>query len=349
MKPLFALSFFILILVGCKTNVRMNVQEPPAVFLPQEYKSAGVINRTLTQGKAGILDKIEAGLTLEGPELDYIGSTDAVKSCFDELTRNPRFEQVKLMDELQLQTPGMGVFPAQLDWAVVEQLCIDGDVQVLFVLEMYDTDTKLSYSQQTKQVNNPLGGSIPVIEHTATSRTNLKTGWRIYDPGTKTVLDQFYVSDWITNTGRGINPIKAAATLVNRKEQVKQVSKNVGRMYANRVEYVVFRVSREFYNKGSRNLKIAKRKALIGDWDGAAEYWKKDLDSPKRKIAGRATFNMAVYNEINGNVQEAYDLANKAYADYGITYARNYANILNQRVLRIERNKALEENDSGGQ
>ena len=343
------LLFIPLLLIGCKTNLSLNVQEPPAVFLPKSYVSAGVINRTLTSGTQRILDKIESGLTLEGPELDYVGSTDAVQSCFDELTRNPRFQKVLLLDEMQLQTPGMDVFPAHLDWSEVEQICIDNDVQVLFVLEMFDTDTKVTYSQQTRQVNNPLGGTVPVIEHTATSRTNLKTGWRIYDPGTKTILDQFYVSDFITNTGTGINPMKAASTLINRKEAVKQVSKNVGRMYANRVEYVVFRVRRDFYNKGSRNLKIGRRKALIGDWDGAAEYWEKDLTHRKRKVAGRATYNMAVYAEINGDVEKAYELANKAYTEFGITYARNYAAILNQRLQRIARNKMFEEQDNNGE
>ena len=343
---LILISFFIL---GCKTDLFLNVQEPPAVFLPKDYVSAGVVNRTLTSGTQGILDKIEAGLSLEGPELDYVGSTDAVESCYDELTRNPRFQKVLLLDEMQLQTPGLDVFPAQLDWSEVERICIENDVQVLFVLEMFDTDTKVTYSQQTRQVNNPLGGTIPVLEHTATSRTNLKTGWRIYDPATKTVLDQFYVSDWITSTGTGINPAKAAAVLMNRKEAVKQVSKSVGRMYANRVEYVLLRVRRDFYNKGSRNLKTGRRKALIGDWDGAAEYWEKDLTHRKRKVAGRATYNMAVYAEINGDVENAYELANKAYTEFGITYARNYAAILNQRLQRIARNKMFEEQDNNGE
>lgn len=340
------LTLSLLILTGCKTNVYLNVQEPPAVFIPKDVKAVGVVNRTLTEGKNAILDKIESGLSLEGPELDYVGSTEAVQSCFDELTRNPRFEKISILEELKLASPGMDVFPAPLSWAEVEQLCIENDVQVLFVLEMFDTDSKISYSQQTKQVNNPLGGSIPVIEHTATMRTRLKTGWRIYDPATKTIRDEFYVSDVIVNTGRGINPVKAASTIINRKEAVKQVSRNVGRMYANRMEFVVFRVHRKFYNKGSRNLKIGKRKALVGDWDGASEFWEKDMDSPKRKIAGRAHYNMAIYNEINGDVYKAYELANKAYTEYGITYARDYAQILNNRIRRIEQIKALQNLDN---
>jgi hypothetical protein len=171
--------------------------------------------------------------------------------------------------------------------------------------------------------------------------TFIKTGWRIYDPVNRLILDEYFISDQLVSRGSGINPVAAAATLLNRGQAVKQISAQVGSFYAGRIEYQEFRVWRNYFNKGSRNLKMAKRRSEVGDWDGAAELWEKDLTSPKHKVAGRAHYNMAIYKEINGDLHGALEMAQKAYGDYRIGEARTYANILRDRIARIERERQL--------
>ena len=164
----------------------------------------------------------------------------------------------------------------------------------------------------------------------------------MYDLALKEVIDQYFYEDQISYTGRGINPVVAAAGLLNREQAVKNISTTVGRHYASRIESRIFRVHRTFWTKGSANLKIAKRRADVGDWDGAAEMWQKDLNHPKAKVAGRATHNMAIYYEIIGDVYKALEFAQKAYTDYNNKEARNYARILNDRIQRIENAAQIE-------
>ncbi len=54
--------------------------------------------------------------------------------------------------------------------------------------------------------------------------TLVKTGWRIYDPASKNILDEFAVAQDIVYKGRGINPVVAANALIGRKEAVKEVA-----------------------------------------------------------------------------------------------------------------------------
>lgn len=263
-----------------------------------------------------------------------------MQGAFDQMTTNQRFEYLTILDSMTVMNGGIDVFPAPLDWAEVDELCLKNDVQFLIVLEVYDTDTKINYSMGTTTKNTPLG-SVEVPVHNAAMTTHIKTGWRIYDPRNKLILDEFYISDQLISRSSGINPAAAAATLLNRGQAVKQISTQVGRFYAGRVQPQQFRVWRNYFNKGSNNLRIAKRRSEVGDWDGAAEMWRKDLDSPKRKVAGRATYNMAIYNEINGNLELALEMAQKSYSDYRIKEGQIYANILRDRILRREREKAL--------
>jgi len=342
---LFIFGAFILLASSCKQRVYLTVAEPPIVHLDKSYTRGGVINRTYAQGGSEILETIDNALTLEG-NLDHKGSKAAVQGAFDELTTNKRFEFLTLLDSMHVQNGGIDIFPAQLDWQEVESICLKNDLHFLIVLEVFDTDTKIAYSQGTTKKNTPLG-SVQVPVHNATMTTIIKTGWRIYDPRNKWILDEIWLTDRLVSQGSGINPVKAAATLMNRGQAVKQISTQVGRMYAGRIEPQFFRVWRDYYNKGNSTLRMANRRAEAGDWDGAAELWERDMSSPKRKIAGRALYNMAIYNEINGDVYKALELAQKAWGDYRIRPARDYANILRNRIARIEREKALSEGETG--
>jgi len=336
-------AFVVTALAACKQRVYLTVSEPAAVYLEKEYETAGVVNRTYSSGAGKILDVLDNALTLEG-DLDHVGSKSAVQGLYDQLTVNQRFKRVVLMDSLTVDNGGIDVFPAQLSWDEVEKLCEENQVQLLFVLEVFDTDTKIDYSTQTVNKSTPLG-NVPLLQHTATMRTNIKTGWRIYDPANKWVRDEFWLRDRIVSTGSGINPVKAASTLMKRGQAVRQLSRQIGQFYAGRVEDQRFRVWRDYFNKGSRNLKIAKRRSEVGDWDGAAELWKKDTESSKPKVAGRACYNMAIYAEINGDLYGALEWAQKAYTDYNNKEARDYANILRRRIQRWEQNTKRKEQD----
>lgn len=334
------LPLFLLLFTACTQRVYLTVTEPPAVHIDKDYKRAGFINRTFASGSSKILETIDNGLSLEG-NLDQKGSNAAINGAFDYLSTNQRFEFLKILDSMTVENGGIDVFPAPLTWPEVEQLCAEHTTDFLIVLEVYDTDTKVAYSTGTTTKQTPLG-EVTVPVHNATMTTFIKTGWRVYDPGKKLILDEFFINDRLISKGSGINPVAAAATLLNRGQAVKQISTEVGRFYAGRVEYQRFRVWRNYFNKGSRYLKMARRRSEVGDWDGAAELWEKELNNPKRKVAGRAHYNMAIYKEINGDIYGALEMAQKSYSDYRIKEGLTYANILRNRISRKERAEALE-------
>ncbi|MCB9222555.1 MAG: DUF6340 family protein [Crocinitomicaceae bacterium] len=331
---------------SCKNRVYMTVSEPAAVFLEQEYESAGVVNRTYSEGAGKIVDVIDNALTLEG-NLDHEGSKAAVQGVFDELTVNPKFKRVVLMDSMTVKGGGIDIFPAQLPWEEVQRLCDENGVQLLFVLEVFDTDTKIDYSSQTVNKNTPLG-TVPMIQHTATMTTKIKTGWRIYDPKNKWIRDEFWLSDRIQSTGSGINPLKAAEALMKRGQAVRQISTQVGRFYAGRVRDQQFRVWRTYFKKGDQNIKIGARRAQVNNWTGAAEMWEKATHSDRRRAAGKACYNMAVIAEINGDLYGAYEWAQKSYSDYKIKDGRDYARLLKNRIIRWENNQARKTMDEQG-
>jgi len=336
MKKYFFFPFIALVASSCATQeLYLNVTQPAPVTIAPEIKTIGIIDRSEPTDKTKTIEMIDQLLTLEGDELDSIGTLEAIKGVTQELKANDRFNEVKLLTDLKFKASAIGALPSPLTWEQVEGICRENGTDALFALEMYDTDTHINYSTGKTQIKTPLG-NIPALEHIASMEILVKTGWRIYSPADKAILDEYVVAETVGFTGRGINPLVAVSALMNRKTAVQEVSNKAGHIYALRLIPYRFRATRDYFVKGTDNFKIAKRRAQLGEWDEAAVLWEKEISNPDRKIAGRAHYNMAIINEINGDLETAISWAKKAYSDYNNKLSRDYVRILENRRYNNE-------------
>lgn len=336
MKKLVLLFLLAAAFASCKTNqLYLNVVEPAPVTVPSYVKKVGVINRSEATEETKALDAADKILSLEGKNLDKDGAAESIRGLADELMNNRRFDEVKALNDIDFRTPKLTLFPAPLTWEIVSQICKETGTDALFSLEKFDTDTHINYSNRKVDIKTPLG-TIPGIEHKADMETIVKTGWRIYDPSSKAILDEYIYDESIVFSGKGINPVLAAAALIGRKDAVKEVGNKAGHGYAMRIIPFRVRVYRDYYVKGTDRFKVAKRKAQMGKWDEAGELWKKETDNSSMKIAGRAAYNMAIISEINGDLDGALKWAQKSYEDYNNKLAREYSRILENRMYKNE-------------
>lgn len=330
--------FFILISIGlysCASTelVRLSVLEPAPVTVPGNVKRIGLLDRSEIMPQNKAMDVVDKVFSLEGKDLDSEGALASIRGLQDELLKNGRFTEIRMIKDTGVSSLVPGIFPLPLSWDQVEKICRANNVDILFALELFDTDSKVSYAANPVTVNTPLG-KVPGIEHVATMHTTLKAGWRIYDPAEQIILDEFPIVENMVFTGRGVNPVKAAGALIERKEALKQVGNKSGRDYAFRILPFWLRVSRDYYVRGTDNFRLARRKAQTGNWDGAALLWEKETTNGKEKVAGRACYNMAIINEINGDLNNAKLWAQKAYERYNNKPALRYVNILENRAIK---------------
>jgi len=180
----------------------------------------------------------------------------------------------------------------------------------------------------------PLSGRpLPGLEHQANMQTLVKTGWRIYDRQGRNIIDEYSFGKSLNYSAKGINPVVAAAGLINRKEAVKEAGNQTGHTYAQRILPYWIRVYRDYYVKGTDNFSVACRMARTGNWKGAEELWFKETSNANGKIAGRACYNMAIISEINGGLDKAIEWAKKSYENYNNRLALTYVNMLKNRKV----------------
>lgn len=317
----------------------IRVTEPAPVFFPKEINNIGIINRVAPLDLDNkILEGIYQLLSLESKELNKTGAERAYKGLYDALLGLERFENIKLIEEHDFKVPSKGVFPASVPFEKIDELCRENNVDAIFELSFYDTDASFTFDVVPVNINNPLGVDIKVVEHELKIITNIKTGWRIYDMTSRVLCDEVIMAEKQVSAARGITPLNAFKAISGRKENVYQISSIMGENYAYRIMPYYTRVSRIYYVRGTKNFKIAKRMAQARDWHGAAKLWELELNNKKRKIAARACHNMAIINEIDGDLQSARAWASKAYVDYRNKKSLRYLRIIERR---IEKNQLL--------
>lgn len=339
---IFAYFAFAILLSACGSTNRMTmgVTEPAIVHLPSDVKRVGIINRSLPSKGNNALDKIDKILSAEGLNLDKKGAEAAISSLASELSVIKNFEEIKIIEDVEEVKKGLAVLPATLSWNLIEELCEENQVDVIISLAFYDTDTKTGFNVTTMKLPNSMGIDVDVPAHEVKLNTYVTCGWRIYDPQTKEVVDERLYDKNMNFSGRGINPMKAVEAVAGRNETVQEYSRNVGIAYAKRMIPRYVRIAREYFMSGTDNLKMAHRRAVAGNWDGAAELWEQELTNPDHKIAGRAHYNMAISSEIKGDLDKAIQYASKSYTDYRNNMAIDYVNVLKYRVRQ---NRVLEQ------
>lgn len=328
------LLFIGLLFGGCSATNRLTLSapEPARIAIPSDVMKIGIINRSIASEENKNIDQIDKILSLEGLKLDKEGAEAVITGLQDELSRFVKYERVDIIENSNVQRKGLGIFPAALSWQDVDRICSENDVDLLISLEFFDTDTKANVAATLVEVPNNIGVKAKVPHTKVTLNTVIKSGWRVYYPRTKVILDEFASNNLVTSTGQGINPVKALEAVIGRKEAVLQNSTYIGNLYGLDTRPKSRRVLRDYFVAGTDNFVVARRRAQAGDWEGAAQLWEQDVNNPKGKIAGRACYNMAIINEINGNLEAAIDWASKSYSDYGTKEALRYINVLRNRI-----------------
>jgi hypothetical protein len=316
-----------LVFTGCGRYgfVRLNYPQEPLIYLPDNVKSIAVVNRSLTKEEDKKSKVIESVTTGEIAGSDRLASDDCLKGVYDGIHGVGGFS-VLFPKKSRMYGTGTRETPDLLDWDRVEEICDSTDADVLLVLETFDSNTDLLLSTAAEQVTSILATGTPKPGLPNQIRMNILCYWRMYDPESRTIIDQFQQKFYMMFDTEGRLPPPDA---------LPQTAYAAGQEYVRRFLPSYYTVRRDLYKraKGSarRQFKTGFRRSEVANWDGAIEIWSKLAENAKRKTAGRACLNIAVAYEVLGKTDLALEWAKKSYEDYNDKLGRDYAKILLRR------------------
>lgn len=327
MKNIFYVLIVALSISGCSKYgyVRLNYPQAPQVYLPDDVNFIAVVNRSLIKEEDADNRIFEAITTSEIAGSDRLASDDCIKGAYDAIQRMEG-TQLIIPETVRLFGTGTREMPELLDWNLVAEICATEGTDALLVLETFDSNTDLLVSTATEQVAAIISTGSPKSTLPGQINMNVVCYWRLYHPGTKSIIDQYQHSSYLTfDTNGGILPPTA----------LPEAAYAAGVEYIQRFLPSFYVVKRDLYKRTSGSakdqFKAGYRRTEVANWQGAIDIWEGLTDNNTQKTAGRACLNMAVANEVLGNTDLALEWAKKSYEFHDDKLGRSYAKVLLRR------------------
>lgn len=325
--------YFIYIIVlaisisGCSKYgyVSLNYPQQPVAYLPEDVKSIAVVNRSLTKEENKKTKIIESVASAEIAGSDKIASDECLKGVFDGI-QNMNGVDMVTPKSVRIYGTGTRVTPDALDWETVEKICDSTEADVLLVLETFDSNSDLMLNAAVENVGAILSGNVPKPRVPNQVQMNILSYWRLYDPRTKKIVDQFKQTTYMTFDMRDKVPPLTA---------LPEAAYTAGQEYIHRFLPTFYTVKRDLYKKGKGKskdkFKAGYRRAEVANWNGAIDIWSPIAEQFGDKSAGRACLNIAVAYEVLGDTETALKWAKKSYEDFNDKLGRSYAKTLLKR------------------
>ncbi|PLX08391.1 MAG: hypothetical protein C0594_06030 [Marinilabiliales bacterium] len=328
--PLFCVAIF---LSSCATNsLNVTVLKPAEITIPSAIQKVAIVNRSLADDDSKVNNIIEGVITGEGIFVDREASGNCLNGLSAMLTKQPRFDVVFPQNVDYLKGTGTAEFPPPLKWGDIEKICKDNKADALIALETFDSNSGTKFENEKKTRKDQAGNTQEYYITVANMDIAISAGWRIYWPEKKKIVDQNVFVDHKHWDTEGNSREEASKKLPSKRMAVKDAGFFAGEQYGWRISPAWVSVGRMYYVKANDDFKDAKYKVRANAWDEASAIWKKHVNSPDKKIAGRATYNMALACEVKGDLVKALDWAKISYKDHYNKKARTYIHKLENRL-----------------
>ena len=304
---------------SCKTSFRISVKEPAIVRIDESVSTYGIINNVDQENSP---EKKIAGIILGTESIN--GNVEAAKRAVDGTLRaleNSRsLKGQTISEDISLHKEN-----GDVDWETLEKVANEKNIEAFIELTQMETIS-------------PVGGN--VLANAAGQRSARLEGTmyvNYYVPSTKQKYERYKVY-YVYNIplSGSTNVIDLLGDAQRKKEYYKALGFQLGYKAGSLIYPNWIWVGRDYYTKGSKVLKRAKPMIKEGNWDIAEEQLLMGLSSGSDKVLGRTTFNLALVNEGQGDIDEAIKYAKESALNYGNKLANEYLITLKKRKRKLE-------------
>lgn len=335
---LFSIIFISAICVfnSCKTtSIYVDVLKPADITIPGKHEKIAVVNRSLPgKGEKGG-NFVEGLFTGEGIHQDRNASDNCINSFSIAVNEAPKYKST-VNTNYDLRGTGTKQWPLPLDWDTVQKLANQYDADLIIVLETFDSDTR--YFSNTKNVTTTVDGQkVTKTKYIEGLEVFIDAGWRVYDPANKKVLDQQGFRDAKIWEYDDYDIETARRKIPSKRDAVEQAGGYAGYMYAKRISPTWATEPRTIFKTRNPEMKLAVKYARQKNWNEAYNIWNNLKNDSDVKVSAYALHNLAVYYEVNNDIELALQFANDAYKKYNNNYTAALINTLTYRQAEINR------------
>jgi hypothetical protein len=327
-------------LASCSSSKKVTITttRPAEITFPSSVQNLVIVDRT--EYDESTLSVLEGIITGELPEEDEFGVQELIDGLFDQMKYSSRFNMTVAGERIKGNSL-TNVLPEPLSWRRINALCKKYDADAVIAIELFDTDFVIADGVKKVKEKKKVNGKereVEVNKYTAEGVADVTIGIRIYDPGSKSIVDQDVFNRSRSWNAEGRTIQDALNSLIAKNKATGYISRRIGQDYAYKIAPMPVRLTRSFETESddTPELALGARLAEVGNWREAAEVWKSGISNAPMEDAGYLTYNIAVAYEILGDFDNALNWAEKSYVEYQNDDALRYVNILKNRMADEE-------------
>jgi hypothetical protein len=317
---------FMLVFHGCgstRSVVEFEVLEPATISFPDGVNQLLILNRApLTMDV--ISEKNREGLDERDLViLDTLISNSTLRGLLHVIRSSPvkRFQYPFFLSARRQDT----LFSKDLILTKreVSSLCERAEADAVISLEKYTMAAEEHYD-----FYNDEDGIGEVQNHYYIFSNRLK--WAIYLPGMPRPFDEYSMVDtlYFSRIRDGVFTGTPSSA-----EMIRELFYESGMRYGRYLVPVWVSASRALYRGKGDSLRQASRYTNRGNWELAYAIWKQLAGSGDSTLAAKALHNMAVYYELEDNLDSASLLVDRALGYDSLEMVRSYREELDIRLM----------------
>lgn len=328
------------ILSTAQKDITIEIPEPAQKELPNRIQSLLIVSRTVDDKFTDIpADTLQNEFYKKNFSVDtLLFDKAAVDSCLfatgDLLFESGRYDIV-IPEDRFLAFEKNAFFSNEMDWNEVKTLCEQYNTDALLSLDMFKTQVKTEYSKDSyydpaRDAFSTASQAQMVIIYDAL--------FRVYDPLEEKVLVREFYKDTLVWEDIANNATQLFKTFTPVKHAVAEAGVAIALDFSEEISTVWRREKRPIFIKGDKKLKLAGDLIDSEDFDQAIVLWEELATNSKSKATrSKAQFNLAIANEIQGDINQSVKWALDSYNTMYRPITYRYLELLEQRKKEIQK------------
>lgn len=314
---LFTALAFGIFTISCKTSfvtLKIENAKPAPEELPDDIQSLTLMNRSMNSQFSNFnTDSLQNyfyrnNYQLSKIILDSVACDTTLKALAALMFESGRYDVVIPVERNIKRTVPFYQIPDTLSEAQVNRICSTYNTDGLMVLDRFSTKVMADYSAAKEQQY----GMDPTISRYATLDLNYYAFFRIYKAGQKGVFKTIEVNDTIywENSDYTVDGLFSGMPAV--KQALISAGIKIALDVDDRISPDWIPAERGYFvfdKKNDKGQQFMKNDSVAE----AEKYWNTLAESKNKRIRSKAEFNMALANELNGNLDSAIQWGVKSY------------------------------------
>ncbi|HAH22735.1 MAG TPA: hypothetical protein DCL77_03045 [Prolixibacteraceae bacterium] len=331
----------ILSFASCSTyklsSIQVEMMKPALLTLSQDIDTIAIFKRDLYQSDTVTFRYFKNLYTdsIIDPEIQY---RDLSNQCVDALAEYLEGEGyfLKVINYRDSLNSYLATNYSLIDYP---ELLRKWKVDACIFLDNFHFDDYLKSHHPSLEVHNSEGSFPEFKGSTQLEQINAHLFWTISIKGDTAIYKYKQPDD--VYYGNSFNPDFFGSDL-NHKRLLENTSIYLAKSFGPKLIPSIVKDFRFYYQSHNGNMLIAEKYLLEGEWLKAAEIYNKQTNNKNQNIAAKATYNMALICEMEGNMDAANDWVNRSLSAYKIENKDHLFNCTQYTTILTKRKKEIE-------